>query len=79
MRSLTLKLTLAFLLIGIVIVAMIGIFFSQQVRQSFDQFVLDRWQVDVIRRAQTYYEFNGGWDNFGTEPYIQFNDREEGG
>jgi signal transduction histidine kinase len=64
MRSLTLKLTLAFLFISIVGVALIAIVVRQQTQRQFDQFVLDRYQLDLLDDLSNYYSQNGSWQEF---------------
>ena len=64
MRSLTLKLTLAFLFVSIVGVALIAIVVGQQTQREFDQFVLDRYQVDLLDDLSAYYGQNDSWQNF---------------
>lgn len=62
MRSLTFKLTLAFLLVsltGIALVAMLvwGITYSE-----FNRFVVDRGLNEFTNAVATYYKTNGSWD-----------------
>ncbi|UCG23227.1 MAG: HAMP domain-containing protein [Chloroflexota bacterium] len=64
MRSLTLKLTLAFLFVSIVGVALIAIVVRQQTQRQFDQFVLDRYQRDLLDDLSAYYRQNGSWQDF---------------
>lgn len=62
MRSLALKLTLAFLVVGVVGVALVALFVRQRTRQEFDQFVLTRFQQDIYDELTEYYQINGSWD-----------------
>jgi signal transduction histidine kinase len=64
MRSLSLKLTLAFLFVSIVGVALIAIVVRQQTQREFDRFVLDRYQVDLLDDLATYYRQNDSWQDF---------------
>lgn len=64
MRSLTLKLTLAFLFVSVVGVVLVALFVRQQTQREFDQFVLDRYQVDLLEELGSYYEEFGSWDGF---------------
>ncbi len=64
MRSLSLKLTLAFLFVSIVGVALIAVVVRQQTHRQFDQFVLDRYQIDLIDDLSAYYDQNDGWQGF---------------
>ncbi len=61
MRSLTLKLTLAFLVVGLTGAVLVAIFVGRQTRQRFDEFVLDRYQTDLLTEASEYYAANGTW------------------
>ncbi len=61
MRSLSLKLTLAFLLVGITGVLLVSLFVGLRTRREFDQFVLDRFQTDMVAALQRYYEENRSW------------------
>ncbi|MFN2221258.1 MAG: sensor histidine kinase [Candidatus Promineifilaceae bacterium] len=64
MRSLTLKLTLAFLFVSIIGVALIAIVVRQETQRHFGQFVLDRYQVDLLEDLSTYYSENNSWQEF---------------
>jgi signal transduction histidine kinase len=64
MRSLTLKLTLAFLFVSVVGVLLVALFVRQRTQQEFDRFVLNRYQVDLLEDLATYYEQNRAWDDF---------------
>lgn len=61
MRSLTLKLTLAFLVVGVVGVVLTALFIRQRTHQEFDQFVLTRFQQDLYDELTEYYQVSGGW------------------
>jgi two-component system sensor histidine kinase BaeS len=62
MRSLALKLTLAFLVVGVVGVALVALFVGQRTQREFDQFVLDRYQLDLLDELAAYYQSNGSWE-----------------
>jgi two-component system sensor histidine kinase BaeS len=64
MRSLSLKLTLAFLFVSVVGVVLVAFIVRQRTQSEFDRFVLDRYQVDLLEDLSTYYERNGSWDEF---------------
>ena len=66
MRSLTLKLTLAFLFVSIVGVVLVAVVVRQRTASEFDQFVLNRYQIDLIDELSAYYERQGSWDNFSS-------------
>ncbi|MCO5183087.1 MAG: ATP-binding protein [Anaerolineae bacterium] len=63
MRSLTLKLTLAFLFVGIIGAASVAVLARQRTATEFDQFVADRSITELAWRLQDYYEVNGSWAN----------------
>ena len=64
MRSLALKLTLAFLIVGITGAVIVAAFVGQLTRKEFDRFVADRYQYDILSEASDYYATNGSWDGF---------------
>jgi signal transduction histidine kinase len=80
-RSLTLKLTLAFVLISIIGVALTAVIIRQRTQREFDQFVLNRYQANLIFELAAYYEENGSWDGLdsivvrtpGPHPMRRFN------
>jgi two-component system, OmpR family, sensor histidine kinase BaeS len=76
MRSLTLKLTLAFLLVGLTGAILVAVLVGGQTRREFDQFVVDRYQVETIAALADYYETNGSWDNL--VDYLQRTRRGQG-
>ncbi len=63
MRSLTLKLTLAFLVVGLTGVVLVSIFVGQRTQAEFSRFVLDRNQADLIASLSEYYQEYGSWEN----------------
>lgn len=65
MRSLSLKLTLAFLIVGVVGIALVAIIVREQTRNEFDRFVLDRFEADLVTDLVNYYEDAGNWDGIG--------------
>lgn len=64
MRSLTLKLTLAFLIVGLTGVALVAAFVGRQTRQEFGEFVINRYQAEILTEAEGYYAGNGTWEGF---------------
>ena len=64
MRSLTLKLTLAFLIVGLAGAGLVALFVGRLTRQQFDEFVVDRYQAEILDAAVNYYAINGSWDGF---------------
>jgi signal transduction histidine kinase len=64
MRSLTLKLTLAFLAVGLTGAVLVAAFVGRLTRRQFDAFVVDRYQAETLEAAANYYAVNGSWDGF---------------
>lgn len=62
MRSLALKLALAFLMVAVIGVVLIALFVRQRTQHEFDQFVLNRFQQDLYDELTEYYQANGGWE-----------------
>ena len=62
MRSLTLKLTLAFLFVGLIGALLVAVFVGLRTQSEFGQFVSDRYQQDLIDELGSYYQQNGSWD-----------------
>ncbi len=63
MRSISLKLTLAFMVVGVIGIALVAFVVRFQTQREFDQFVLNQFQVDLIEELQAYYQTNGSWEN----------------
>lgn len=61
MRSLTLKLSLAFLLISLIGVGLVALLTYQSTRLQFNQFVVDQDQAILIAQLSDYYQTNGSW------------------
>ena len=62
-RSITFKLTLAFLLIGLTGSVLVAIFTWQRTQTAFDQFIFNRDQQVLVNNLTTFYQENGGWEN----------------
>lgn len=60
-RSLTLKLALAFLAVGIMGVVLVTALVGWQTQNAFDRFVVNRYQSDLVEELADYYEANGSW------------------
>ncbi len=65
MRTLALKLTLAFLVVGLIGAVLIAIFVSQRTQREFDQFIADRSQLELVDKLAGYYETHNGWQGLG--------------
>ena len=61
MRSLTLKLALAFLATSVLGTALAAFLIRASVAQSFDDYVLEQQRSAFVAQAAAYYEANGGW------------------
>lgn len=61
MRSLTLKLTLAFLAVGLIGALLVAVFVGLRTRRAFDQFVDDRGRSALIGTLTRYYQQHGSW------------------
>lgn len=63
MRSLTLKLTLAFLLVALIGTILVAGFVGARIQAEFNRFVLNRFQADLVATLADTYERNGSWQN----------------
>jgi two-component system sensor histidine kinase BaeS len=61
MRSLTLKLILAFLAVGLIGTAFIAFFTWTGTEREFGQLEFDRWQSGLVDQLTDYYAVNGSW------------------
>ena len=61
MRSLSLKLTLAFLLVGLTGAFLVAGFVRYRTQREFDRLVLDQNQQVLIANLTAYYAANGSW------------------
>ena len=61
MRSLTLKLLLAFLLTSVTGVALASLFIRQSVTREFDSYVIAQQRASFVEEVSNYYETSGGW------------------
>ena len=66
MRSLAFKLTLAFLLVGLIGAMLMAFFLWQNTQRRFDQFVADRDRFSSVNILAQYYQANGSWDGVET-------------
>ena len=65
MRSLALKLTLAFLLVGVIGVVLFAVLAAQRTRAEFDSFLSDRDRDVLVNALQDYHATHGNWDGIG--------------
>ncbi len=66
MRSLAFKLTLAFLLVGLIGAMLMAFFLWQNTRSRFDQFVIARDRFSYANILAQHYQTNGSWDDVET-------------
>lgn len=66
MRSLTWKMTGAFLAVGLAGVLLVSILTGQGFRRALDQFVVDRNRTELLPVLQAYYRANGSWNGVET-------------
>jgi len=62
MRSLTLKLTLAFLVVGVTGALLVAVFINRRIQSAFDRFLLTREEQAMISALLEYYQLNGSWE-----------------
>ena len=63
MRSLALKLTLAFLFVGLIGAVLVAVFVGVRTQREFDQFINDRYRQDMVQEAADYYIQHDGWQD----------------
>jgi two-component system sensor histidine kinase BaeS len=66
MRSLTWKLTLAFLLVGLIGVLLVALLVSQRTRSEFDRFLSTRDRTVLVNALADYYAGHNSWDGVGS-------------
>ncbi len=62
MRSLSIKLILAFLIISLTVVMIVALFIGQRMRPEFGKFVLNRYKIDLISTLTEYYKGSNSWE-----------------
>jgi signal transduction histidine kinase len=62
MRSLALKLTLAFLFVGLIGAVLVAVLVGLRTQREFDQFISDRYQQDLVNQLADYYQQRGSWE-----------------
>ncbi|MDT8304762.1 MAG: HAMP domain-containing sensor histidine kinase [Anaerolineae bacterium] len=72
MRSLTLKLTIAFLAVSLAGTLLLALWAGRTTRSAFTSYVHEQEQAEVLNRLADYYRLNGGWEGveelFGSAP-----------
>lgn len=61
MRSLTFKLTLAFLFVGLTGAVLVAFIVRQRTQNEFDQLILNQSQQDLVNSLTEYYQEHGSW------------------
>ena len=61
MRSLALKLTLAFLLVSLTVTALVAFFARRSTVAEFDRYVWNQAESEFVVDATVYYQTNGSW------------------
>lgn len=61
-RSLTLKLTLAFLCVGLIGALLVALLVGQRTQRALDQFVVDRGRATLSATLAQYYQTRGSWE-----------------
>jgi len=62
MRSITIRLTLAFLAVSLVGAVLAALFARWNTSRQFDQFVLEQSRAEFVTTVTTYYQTHGSWD-----------------
>jgi two-component system sensor histidine kinase BaeS len=62
MRSITIKLILSFLVIGLISIAMIVLLARQNTQTEFNRFVADRRGQDLVTELANFYKINNSWN-----------------
>jgi two-component system sensor histidine kinase BaeS len=78
MRSLTVKLILAFLLVSVIGIGLAAVITRAATGREFDRFVMDRARGEFVADAAAYYQAHGSWSGAG-DYFRQLNAQEPGG
>ncbi len=70
MRSLALKLTLAFLLVGLTGSVLVAVIIQARTKVAFSDFIVNQEQQTLADNLVTYYQTNGSWTGVGTDIYL---------
>ncbi len=70
MRSLTLKLTLAFLLVGLTGSMLVAVIIQARTKVAFNTFIVNQAQQTLADNLVAYYQTNGSWAGVGQEAYL---------
>ena len=67
MKSLSLKLTLAFLIVSLTVAGLAAVFTWQATAREFETLVVDRIQDEFIEKVTVYYQTHGSWQGVGQQ------------
>jgi signal transduction histidine kinase len=67
MRSLAVKLTLAFLLVGLTGSILVTVIVQQRTQVAFTTFIMNQEQQTLAENLVVYYQTNGSWDGVATD------------
>src|SRR5438128_7454862 len=79
MRSLTTKLTLAFLLVGVIGAILVAVLVGQRTRSEFDRFLSEHDRATLVQALGSYYQSHNGWAGVGDRlrtPPLDFYSRD---
>jgi len=62
MRSITWKMTIAFMAVGLAGVLLVSVFIDQGFGRALDQFVVDRNRSELLPVLEAHYRANGSWN-----------------
>jgi len=79
MRSITLKMVLAFLGIALVSIVLIVLLARWNTGTEFSRFVVDRRGADLVQNLADYYSTNGSWNGVGETIFSDIPQAPEGG
>jgi two-component system, OmpR family, sensor histidine kinase BaeS len=66
MRSLAVKLTMAFLLVGLTGALLVALLVRRYTQREFDRLILDQNQQALVTYLTRYYQINGNWQGVDT-------------
>jgi two-component system sensor histidine kinase BaeS len=67
MRSLALKLALAFMVVGLIGSAVLVLLIRWQTQREFDRFILNSFQTQAVAVLRDYYQTHGSWEGVQDE------------
>jgi len=67
MKSLSLKLTLAFLIISLTVAGLAAVFTWQSTAREFETLVVDRIRDEFIEKVTSYYQTHGSWQGINQQ------------